>query len=105
MSASAIIDRSGSPFCVHPLEKHAFVGEDFDCSFCHRPRALHTHNGFTPVRQAPGFIEHQTLEIEREFGCSKPRPRNRAMGFKGEDSRTRKITGQRRHGPPAGNRQ
>ena len=31
------------------------------------------------------FIELQTKQIEREFKCSKPRPRNKAMGFKGSD--------------------
>jgi hypothetical protein len=38
------------------------------------------------------FIEAQTRQIEREFKCSKPRPRNKAMGFKGDD-RPRKKRG------------
>jgi len=31
------------------------------------------------------FIERQTKEIEREFKTSRPKPRNRAMGFRGDD--------------------
>jgi hypothetical protein len=31
------------------------------------------------------FIERQTREIEEEFGCSRPQPRNRVMGFRGSD--------------------
>jgi len=34
---------------------------------------------------ANAFIEAQTKQMEREFKCSRPRPRNRAMGFKGSD--------------------
>lgn len=39
---SQSIDMRGSVFCVAPLERHEFVGSDYECSFCHRPRALHT---------------------------------------------------------------
>jgi hypothetical protein len=31
------------------------------------------------------FVARQTRQIEREFKCSRPKPRNRAMGFKGND--------------------
>jgi hypothetical protein len=41
MSASHVIDYRGHPACIAPLERHEFVGSDYDCSFCHRPRALH----------------------------------------------------------------
>ena len=33
------------------------------------------------------FIEAQTRQIAREFKTSRPRPRNRAMGFYGDDRR------------------
>lgn len=33
----------GSIFCAHPMERHEFVGGDFECSVCHRPRALHAY--------------------------------------------------------------
>jgi len=40
-------------------------------------------HGFTSYEvSANEFIEAQTKQIEREFRCSRPRPRNRAMGFK-----------------------
>ena len=32
---------------------------------------------------ANDFIEAQTERIEREFACSRPHPRNKAMGFNG----------------------
>jgi hypothetical protein len=35
------IDMRGSIFCFRPLERHEFVGGEYECSFCHRPRALH----------------------------------------------------------------
>lgn len=38
-----------------------------------------------PLFSANDFIERQTRNIEREFATSRPRPRNRAMGFKGSD--------------------
>ena len=40
-----------------------------------------------PVRweSANTVIEAQTRAIAREFKTSKPRPRNRAMGFRGDD--------------------
>ena len=41
MTSSTTIDQRGSPFCVAPLERHEFAGSDYECSFCHRPRALH----------------------------------------------------------------
>lgn len=34
---------------------------------------------------ANAFIEQQTRDIEREFKCSRPRPRSRAMGFSGAE--------------------
>ena len=34
---------------------------------------------------ANDFIETQTREFSRNFTSSRPRPRNRAMGFKGDD--------------------
>ena len=33
---------------------------------------------------ASDFIYRQTVQIEREFHRSNPRPRNRRMGFRGE---------------------
>lgn len=36
------------------------------------------------------IAEAQTRRIEREFHCSRPRPRNRAMGFTGQDGPKRK---------------
>jgi hypothetical protein len=35
-------------------------------------------------QSANDFIEKQTRDIEREFKTSRPKPRNRHMGFKGE---------------------
>jgi len=35
------------------------------------------------------FIEAQTRQMEREFKSSRPKPRNKAMGFKGEGKRAR----------------
>ncbi len=35
------------------------------------------------------FVDAQTRKIEKEFKTSRPRPRNRAMGFKGEKSNKR----------------
>lgn len=34
---------------------------------------------------ANALAERVTKQIEREFRCSKPKPRNRAMGFTGSD--------------------
>lgn len=34
---------------------------------------------------ANALIEHQTRRIAQEFCSSKPKPRNKAMGFKGTD--------------------
>ena len=39
--SNSFIDRRGSPLCVAPVERHEFVGSAYECSFCHRPRALH----------------------------------------------------------------
>ena len=51
-----------------------------------RPPALAGARGYAAYEvSANDFIEAQTKQIEREFKCSKPRPRNRAMGFKGSD--------------------
>lgn len=41
MSTSSVIDRRGSPLCVAPFERHEFVGADYECLFCDRPRAMH----------------------------------------------------------------
>lgn len=38
-----------------------------------------------PLFSANDFIEAQTRQLEREFATSRPRPRNKAMGFKGSD--------------------
>lgn len=38
---------------------------------------------------ASEIIEAQTRALSRTFHCSKPKPRNRAMGFKGEEPRRR----------------
>jgi len=38
---------------------------------------------------ANAFIEAQTRQMEKEFKSSRPSPRNRAMGFKGSDKRSR----------------
>ena len=51
-----------------------------------------------PIRweSANTFIEAQTKSMAREFKCSRPRPRNRAMGFKGFDKQksiSRQVTG------------
>ena len=35
------------------------------------------------------FVERQTKQIEREFGKSKPEPRQRKMGFKADPNRKR----------------
>jgi len=55
------------------------------------------------------LIEAQTRAIEREFKCSRPRPRNRAMGFAGRDndfparnSRNTAHPRPERHDSPAG---
>ena len=37
------------------------------------------------------FIEEQTRQIEREFKTSRPRPRNKAMGFRGTDRPRNRI--------------
>ena len=34
---------------------------------------------------ANAVVEAMTKRLEREFKCSNPKPRNRAMGFKGYD--------------------
>lgn len=39
--STGVIDRRGSPLCVAPIERHEFVGGDYECGFCHRPRAMH----------------------------------------------------------------
>jgi hypothetical protein len=46
-----------------------------------------------PIRWESGdvFVEAQTRQIAKEFKTSRPRPRNRAMGFWG--SKEEKITG------------
>ena len=36
------------------------------------------------------FVEQQTKEFSRNFTSSRPRPRNRAMGFKGDDKPKKK---------------
>lgn len=60
------IDRSGSAFAAKPLERHVFVGSDFECSVCHRPRALHLSDGFTP---RPGFgTETLTWSPKARYG-------------------------------------
>lgn len=57
---------------------------------CNTFPSLATPTG-TPYRppvttiSASQIQEDQTRSIIREFGSSKPRPRNRAMGFKEED--------------------
>lgn len=38
---------------------------------------------------AQKFIERQTVEIMREFKTSRPRPRNKRMGFRDEPRRRR----------------
>ena len=85
-------DMRGSVFCVAPMESHEFVGVEYECSVCRRPRALHYDTGFKPKRSS-GFVEDQTLAISKEFGRSKPRPRNRAMGFRGDDLPRHKAGG------------
>jgi hypothetical protein len=40
---------------------------------------------------ANDFVEAQTRSIAKEFKCSRPRPRNRAMGFRGEDRKRRTL--------------
>lgn len=37
------------------------------------------------------FVAAQTRKIEREFKCSRPKPRNRQMGFKGTDKPKRQV--------------
>ena len=37
------------------------------------------------------FVEHQTKEFAKRFTSSRPRPRNKAMGFKGSDKPKRKT--------------
>ena len=37
------------------------------------------------------FVAAQTRKIEREFKCSRPKPRNRQMGFKGKDEPRRRV--------------
>jgi len=39
---------------------------------------------------ANSLIEEQTRQIAREFGNSRPRPRNRQMGFKQEPKRAKR---------------
>lgn len=39
------------------------------------------------------IVEAQTRQIEAEFKCSRPKPRNRAMGFKGEDNHKKSRSG------------
>lgn len=60
MSAS-FIDRRGSPLCQHPLERHEFTGSEFLCSHCHRPRALHYHDGFVP--------NHEPSHLSQDPAC------------------------------------
>lgn len=41
-----------SALMVYPPERHVFVKDpanDFLCAVCHRPRAMHLHDGFVPV--------------------------------------------------------
>lgn len=47
------------------------------------------------VRYVSGdeFVAAQTRRLEREFHCSKPRPRNRAMGFRDEEKKREKPFG------------
>lgn len=33
---------------VTPPEKHVFEGSDYECSICHRTRAMHEKDGFVP---------------------------------------------------------
>lgn len=37
------------------------------------------------------FVARQTEQIKEEFKCSRPRPRNRAMGFKDPKRKRRRI--------------
>lgn len=41
---------------------------------------------------ASTLIEEETARICREFGRSKPSPRNKRMGFKGDDKPKKKKT-------------
>jgi len=42
-------------------------------------------------KSATEFIEKQTVKIAKEFKTSNPRPRNKVMGFKGNDRPKRKY--------------
>jgi hypothetical protein len=44
--------------------------------------------------------EQITASLAREFKTSRPRPRNRAMGFKGTDKPTKKPPGTHRAAQP-----
>jgi len=69
---------AGSAFCDKPFETHQFKGDGdtFECDTCKRPRAMHLHDGFTPVYQ------DLDVRIFKPFG--RVRPRNKAMGFRSE---------------------
>lgn len=56
----------------------------------------------TVLVSASEFIEQQTKQIEREFKCSRPQPRNKAMGFYGTDKPETPLSlaRQQRNGTP-----
>lgn len=60
MSSEGVIDRRGSPLCVAPLERHEFVGRDFECSVCHRPRAVHVSHDTVAI---PSNVDPRTTPI------------------------------------------
>ena len=65
------MDRRGNPNCVAPLERHEFVGGDWQCSVCHRPRALH----LTP--------DHPTIPSNADPGLAHIRSTSFGMAMRG----------------------
>jgi len=57
--------------------------------FIHGFRFVNNFMNEIPIHwiSANAFIEDQTRQIAEEFKTSNPRPRNRAMGFRGRDIR------------------
>ncbi len=52
-----------------------------------KPLNNYRHSGAKPLTfeiDGTRFVEMQTEAIKRKWKSSRPRPRNRAMGFKGE---------------------
>lgn len=67
MSQTHTLDYRGSPLCAQPLSRHEFAAHpnDFPCSVCHQPRALHTtpDHPTIPSNLPPGLCPIRTASF------------------------------------------